>query len=332
MQDREADRQSLAKKSYEYRLEKLASDIGPRYGVEIYVSEEGRHPKDQLKTLMVRKCPKHGEIEVRLAAFVTRGNFGCHLCINEEQAEAARKPEALKASVSSRETAHTYLAISKCGNYVKVGQTSQKPVTRLRQVNDKSPIDMTSVRYTTTTGERAALVETLIKRALARFLATELGDFVGGKETFNLGKAGLTVSDVVLKLKSAIGKKAEASDGSVITFGARDLDFCEEVMRRRPPKPKKVSKERSMASNSQEAARKAKVICEQNGTTLQMEDSENVLLIHVSGTAGKSKVRKLCTTNPTHKSMDVTIGSIIHSGRVGCATCARIKGGQKSRK
>lgn len=85
-------------------------------------------------------------------------------------------------------------------------------------------------------------------------------------------------------------------------------------------------------SKAQIAADKAQLICEANGTTLAKNEDGSTLIVSTHGTVGKCKVRKICTSNPSHKHMDVTLGSIIHSGRGGCATCARIKGGKVSRK
>ncbi|AHI61279.1 hypothetical protein SHOU24_82 [Vibrio phage SHOU24] len=85
-------------------------------------------------------------------------------------------------------------------------------------------------------------------------------------------------------------------------------------------------------SKAQIAASKAQAICEANGTTLARNEDGSFLIVSVNSTVGKCKVRKVCMTSNTHKVMDVTLGSIIHSGRGGCATCARIKGGKTSRK
>ena len=82
---RELDQESLRKaKTYEARVQMLRV-LGKGYGVKIYPAASGRNLKDQLKSKMVRECPHHGKIEVNLFAFVARGNFACHLCINDGQ-------------------------------------------------------------------------------------------------------------------------------------------------------------------------------------------------------------------------------------------------------
>ncbi|QZI92596.1 hypothetical protein SIPHO059v1_p0001 [Vibrio phage 264E42.1] len=225
--DRAADRLSLHKKSYEAKLI-LLETLGPKYGVKIYQSEEGKHPKDQLKTNMVRECPKHGKIKVRLATFVTRGNFACHLCAAEAQADATRKPAQVSTTVRMSSKAHTYIALSECGNYVKVGFTSQKPEKRVKQFDAKAPIKFNRYRYCTTVGNKAAILENFLKRALSKFAQTDLGSFIGGTEVFDLRKGNLSVSDIVTKLSGIADKRATDADGNTVRFTKEDLEFCEE--------------------------------------------------------------------------------------------------------
>lgn len=222
--DREADRLSLHRKSYEAKLV-LLETIGPKYNVRVYPSKEGRHPTDQLKTTMIRECETHGKVEVKLAAFVTRGNFACHMCVAEAQAKALRKPERLRTSVTKSGKAHVYIAVSECGNYIKVGYTAQKPDARIKQVNSKCPILFNRYRHCTTIGMKAFALESFLKRALAKFVQTDLGEFSGSTEVFDLRKGGITVSDIVSKLKLVVGKFVES--GCRIT--RKDIEFAGEV-------------------------------------------------------------------------------------------------------
>lgn len=223
--DREADRLSLHRKSYEAKLV-LLETIGPKYNVRVYPSKEGRHPTDQMKTTMIRECKTHGKVEVKLAAFVVRGNFACHMCVADEQAKALRKPERLRTSVTKSGKAHVYIAMSECGNYVKVGYTAQKPDARIKQVNSKCPILFNRYRHCTTTGTKAFALESFLKRALAKFVQTDLGEFSGSTEVFDLRKVGITVSDIISKFSLVIGKSVEAGD----KITSEDVDFAGETI------------------------------------------------------------------------------------------------------
>ena len=64
----------------------------------------------------------------------------------------------------------------------------------------------------------------------------------------------------------------------------------------------------------------AKQICKDMGTTLSTIDP------------GGNRVLKHCNTDPKHPSMEVELRSIINMKRGGCATCARSKGGQNSKR
>ncbi len=226
--DREADRLSLHRKSYEAKLA-LLETIGPKYSVRVYPSKEGRHPTDQMKTTMIRECKTHGKVEVKLAAFVVRGNFACHMCVAEAQAKALRKPERLRTSVTMNKQAHVYIAMSECGNYIKVGYTAQKPEKRVKRFDKDAPILFTKFRYCTTIGSKAAVLESFLKRSLSKFAQTDLGKFGGSTEVFDLTKGGITVSDIITKLVHAIkGKRTQDASGDEIKFTKSDLTFSEE--------------------------------------------------------------------------------------------------------
>ncbi|CAM0034491.1 hypothetical protein VPHK120G1_0010 [Vibrio phage K120 g1] len=81
---KELDRKSLAKKTYEARTT-LLEEIGPRHGVKIYPLK--KNAKDQMKSVFIRECKKHGSEEVKMFAFVVRGNFGCPHCARELQSK-----------------------------------------------------------------------------------------------------------------------------------------------------------------------------------------------------------------------------------------------------
>lgn len=75
-------RKLKADKTYEARVETLR-EIGPKFGVNIYPKE--RDHKTQRNSVFVRECPKHGKEDVKMLAFLDRGNFGCPHCARELQ-------------------------------------------------------------------------------------------------------------------------------------------------------------------------------------------------------------------------------------------------------
>lgn len=73
-------------------------------------------------------------------------------------------------------------------------------------------------------------------------------------------------------------------------------------------------------------------ICKQNGTKLARDGQGEILVVESHTSSMKVRVRKMCQANPTHKFSDVTLGSILHTKRGGCGTCARSKGGKTSKR
>ncbi|QZI91815.1 hypothetical protein SIPHO067v1_p0095 [Vibrio phage 51E28.1] len=86
-----------------------------------------------------------------------------------------------------------------------------------------------------------------------------------------------------------------------------------------------------MALSLKQKLEKAHKVCEEGGTRLDTVNGEVVFVEH-NPIANKKKVRKICKADKTHPHMEVTLGSIIAAGRGGCAKCARIKGGQNSKR
>jgi hypothetical protein len=76
--------------------------------------------------------------------------------------------------------------------------------------------------------------------------------------------------------------------------------------------------------NKQQKLDLAKEICTSMFTKFEV--------IKIAGTVNNSRVLKTCLSDPTHPTMEVSLGSIISLNRGGCATCARIRGGQISKR
>lgn len=72
--------------------------------------------------------------------------------------------------------------------------------------------------------------------------------------------------------------------------------------------------------------------CKENGTKLARTSSGEVFVVETNPVTSKVKVRKMCTANISHKVSDVSLGSILHTKRGGCATCARSRGGKNSKR
>lgn len=87
-----------------------------------------------------------------------------------------------------------------------------------------------------------------------------------------------------------------------------------------------------MAMSLSQKLELAQQICKENDTQLAVDNAGEVLIVERNNTINKTKVRKLCLSNVNHPVMDVTLGSIVASERGGCAKCARIKGGKKSKR
>lgn len=69
---------------------------------------------------------------------------------------------------------------------------------------------------------------------------------------------------------------------------------------------------------------KAKSVCQSMGT--------KIVFITPNKSANQCRVVKQCTVDPTHAESEVSLNSIANQGRGGCATCARKKGGQNSKR
>ncbi|CAM0089926.1 hypothetical protein VPHK45_0009 [Vibrio phage K45] len=87
-----------------------------------------------------------------------------------------------------------------------------------------------------------------------------------------------------------------------------------------------------MALSLEQKIKQAEEICEANGTRLDKGVDGKVIKVATNTVANKNKVRKICKADASHPHMEVTVGSIIAAGRGGCAKCARIKGGQNSKR
>lgn len=87
-----------------------------------------------------------------------------------------------------------------------------------------------------------------------------------------------------------------------------------------------------MALSLKQKLEKAQQVCNENGTRLDTSVDGTIIIVQSNTTINKTKVRKICKADKTHPHMEVTLGSIIAAGRGGCAKCARIKGGQNSKR
>lgn len=212
------DRESLKKKSYEERV-KLLRNIGSTYNVKIYPAKDGKNGKDIMKSVMIRECPTHGKIEVGLAAFVVRGNFACHLCVRELHAELSRKPEQLKSGVTKYDERNVYLAVSECGNYLKVGVTAGEPERRIKQVTGAAPIKFTQHTYVHTSGHKSSILEKCLKRTFSKHIQSDLGKFPGSTEIVDLRSLGMNAEQLRLRIRRLEGKGREVKlTKEVVTF------------------------------------------------------------------------------------------------------------------
>lgn len=73
-----------------------------------------------------------------------------------------------------------------------------------------------------------------------------------------------------------------------------------------------------------EKLEKARRICEEMGT--------KIVFVTPNKSANQCRVVKQCTVDPSHAESEVSLNSIANQGRGGCATCARKRGGQKSKR